>query len=209
MLKNSIRPTYSTVPSPLRGGLGRGVRSTLLILLAFASPTAHAEPTTKLPAPLIAIVDVQRIMQESLAAQSTKKQLDTQRSKFQTEIEGEENELRQAEQTLAKERDKVPVQTYAEHEQQLRQRFSTVENHVQSRRKALDQAYADSMNNVRAALLTVVNKVAHEHGANMAIIKQQTLWIDPTMDITDEVLKRLDKSLPKVDVVMPKESETP
>ena len=182
---------------------------TLIILALLAAPTARAETATKLPAPILAVVDVQRIMQESMAAKSTKKQLEAQRIKFQNEIEGEENELRKAEQELAKERTTPPTQTYADHEQQLRQRFSAVENHVQSRRKALDQAYTDSINSVRTALLSVVNKVAHERGANIAIIKQQTLWTDPTMDITDEVLKRLDKSLPMVDVVIPKEAETP
>jgi len=188
------------------------LRKTSLSLLVCAILSLHpaqAAPPPKLSAPIIAIVDVQRIMQESLAAQSTKKQLEAQRAKFQNEIEGEENGLRQSEKDLAKERTTLPAQTYADHEQQLRMRFSAVENHVQSRRKALDLAYTDSINHVRNALLAVVDKVAHERSANVVIIKQQTLWVDPTLDITDEVLKRLDKSLPTVDIVMPKEPQKP
>jgi Skp family chaperone for outer membrane proteins len=165
-------------------------------------PARAADVPTKLPAPIIAIIDVQRILQESLSSKSVQKQLDAQRSKFQNEIEGEENGLRQAEQDLAKERGQEPATTYADHEQQLRQRFAVVENHVQARRKVLDQAYSDSMDRVHAALMDVVNDVAHEHGANIVIVKQQALWTDQPLDVTDEVLKRLDQKLPKVDVVL-------
>lgn len=165
-----------------------------------------ADNAAKLPAPVIAIVDVQRILQESLAAKSVQKQLEAQRSKFQNEIEGEENGLRQAEQELAKERNRLAAQAYSDREQELHQRFSTVETHVQERRKALDQAFTDSMNAVRDALLEVVDKAAHEHGANIVIVKQQALWVDRPLDITDEVLKRLDQKLPKVDVAMPVEA---
>ena len=180
--------------------------SALCVVLS-AAGLARADNSAKLPPPVIAIVDVQRILQESLAAKSVQKQLEAQRSKFQNEIEGEENGLRDAEQELTKERDRLPAPAYADREQQLHQRFSTVEEHVQERHKVLDQAFTDSMNAVRNALLDVVQKAAHEHGANMVVVKQQALWADQPLDITDEVLKKLDQKLPKVDVVMP--AETP
>ena len=185
--------------------------SALLITAIAALPARADTPTAKLPAPVIAIVDVQRILQESLAAQSVQKQLEAQRAKFQNEIEGEENGLRSAEQDLAKQRSELAAQAYADREQQLRQRFSSVENHVQERRKVLDQSFTDSMNTVRGALLDVVDHTAHEHGANIVIVKQQALWTDQPLDITDEVLKRLDQKLPKVDVATPPEkpSEKP
>jgi outer membrane protein len=180
------------------------------LLVALPGSVFAAEvPPAKLPSPIIAIVDVQRILQESLAAKSVQKQLEDQRRKFQDEIEGEENDLRSAEQDLSKQRDKLAAQAYADHEQQLRQRFSTVENHVQERRRVLDQSFSDSMNTVRTALLEVVDKAAREHGANIVIVKQQALWTDQPLDITDEVLKRLDKKLPQVTVVAPTETLSP
>ncbi len=166
------------------------------------APPAQAE-NAKLPSPIIAIVDVQRILQESLAAKSAQKQLDAQRLQFQNEISGEENGLRKAEQELAKQRASLSTEAYAEREQQLRQRFVAVENHVSSRRKVLDKSFSDSMNAVRTALLEVVGATARERGANLVIVKQQALWTDQPLDITDEVLKRLDKKMPKVDVAPP------
>jgi len=164
---------------------------------------ASAETPAKMPAPVIAIVDMQRILQESSASKSVQKQLEAQRSKFQNEIEKEENSLRQAEQTLSKQRTQLSAQDYSDREQQLRQRFSAVENHVQSRRKVLDKSYADAMNAVREALLDVVSSVARERGANLVIVKQQALWTDQPLDITDVVLQRLDEKMPKIDIATP------
>jgi outer membrane protein len=169
-------------------------------LLAFGVIPAAGADKARPPEQVIAIVDVQRILQESLAAKSVQKQLDTQRAKFQTETEAEENELRQAEQDLGKSRDRLAANVYADHEQQLRQRFLSVEQNVDARRKVLDQSFTNSMNAVRSHLLEEVQAVAHERGANLVLTKQQVLWTDPSFDITDEVLQRLNKSLPDVAV---------
>ena len=180
----------------------------LIVGLLCSSGSLHAaDDKNKLPSPVVAIIDVQRILEESLAAISVKKQLESQRAKFQSEIEGEENNLRQAETDLSKSRDQIASDIYADREQQLRQRFSNVERHVQARRKALDQAFTDSMNTVRSNLLEIVDAVAHERGANLVLVKQQALWVDKPLDVTDEVLRRLNAKLPEVAVKMPPEDK--
>lgn len=162
-------------------------------------PALAAAPAAT-PATTIAIVDVQRLLQDSLAAKSVQQQLESQRSKFQTEIAAEEADLRKAEQKLAKVRDASQPNAYAEQEQALRLRFLTVERQVQSRRKALDQAFTDSMNAVRQGVVDIVSSVAKEKGVNLAIVKQQVIWNDRAIDITDEVLARLNRELPKLEV---------
>ncbi len=185
------------------------VRCIVLAVLTFcAIGSAHAANNTKLPAPVIALVDMQRILDESLAEKSAQKQLAVQRSKFQTQTEGEENELRQAEQDLNKSRDQMAADVYAEKEQQLRQRFLAVERHVQARRKVLDEGFTNSMNEVRTNLLAIVEALAHERGVNLVLIKQQALWSDKAFDMTDEILDRLNKKLPQVTVKLaPEESK--
>lgn len=172
----------------------------VLVLSCGVVNAAEKGKDTKFPAPVVAIIDVQRILQESLAAKSVQQQLESHREKFQVEIAVEEKELRQSEQELTKSREKVKPDVYAEQEQQLRQRFLSVERNVQARRKALDQAFTDSMNVVRKNLLEVVGVIASDHGANLVIVKQQALWSDKNMDITDEVLAKLNSILPIVQV---------
>ncbi|MDD3029921.1 MAG: OmpH family outer membrane protein [Alphaproteobacteria bacterium] len=171
--------------------------SLFLGLFLFGGAAHAAEP---LPTAVAAIVDVQRILSEALVSKDVRKQLEVRRSTFQKEIEKEENSLRSAEQALSKQRGKIPAQDYAEREQQLRQRFLTVENHVQARRKVLDRSYAEAMAAVRKALLDVVAAIARERGVNVVITAQQALWADKPLDITNDVLARLDNSVSRIDV---------
>ncbi len=180
-------------------GLQVGIFSCVLI---FTGIEAWAGEPASIASPVVAVVDVQRILQESLAAKSVQKQIDVQRSKFQAETEKEENALRKAEEDLSKAHDSLSSDAYGEREQQLRQRTLTIERHFESRRKVLDQAFADAKNAISAALLDIVQTAAHERGANIVLLKQQILWANPALDVTDEVLSRLNKKLPQIPIKM-------
>lgn len=185
-------------------------RLPVLCALAFLlfAPSAQAQQAPR--ATVIAIVDVQRILQESGAAKSVQTQVEAYSSKFQTQIAAEEKELREAEQQLTTLRQSGNSQAYSEQEQKLRQRFMTVERHVQSRRKALDQAYTESMAKVRQTLIDVVEAVSKTHGVTLAIVKQQVIWNDSSIDITQEVLDQLNRKLPHLDVqLLPEEKFDP
>jgi len=82
-----------------------------------------------------------------------------------------------------------------------------VERHVEARRKLLDQAFTDSMNEVRKNLLDIVANVAKAHGANLVLVKQQALWVDAPLDVTDEVLTRLNQKMPQLTVNIAPESK--
>jgi len=175
-------------------------RSSSLLVIAFLvlclSP-AHAAKES-FPASVVAIVDVQRILQESLAARSVQSQIEKHRSKFQAQISKEEAELREAEQKLTELRKTEQTDAYAQAEQKLRGRFLFVERHVQARRKALDQAFTDAMDTVRAALIDVVKKSSKERGVTLVIVKQQVIWHDQVIDLTDVVLKRINQRIPEI-----------
>lgn len=173
--------------------------SVTVAALLLASPVLAADPV-KTPPAIAIVVDVQRVLDESEAAKGVQKYLNGQRSQFQADTEKEENQLRSSEQELTKARDHLSADAYGEREQQLRQHFLAVERHVEARRKTLDQTFTDSMNIVRDNLIKIVERVAREKGANLVLVKQQVLWMDKPLDVTNEVLAELNKTLPKVTI---------
>lgn len=181
----------------------------LLVLLAGAGPVCAAAEASAPAPPLktvtrLAVIDVQRILQESLAARSVQKQLETQRAKFQAEISSREQELHAANEELKAARDKAgdaAAQAGLEQrEQQLRERFIAIERDVQGKRHALDEAFAGSMGVVRSSLLQVVQELAAEQGVAAVLLKPQLLWHDPALDLTSTVLQRLNERLQNVPV---------
>ncbi len=169
-----------------------------------AAPVGIAPPQRLEAAPSngrIAVIDVQRILQESRAARSVQKQLETQRAKFQAEISGREKELNDADNELKELRNtNKDGDAVTEKEQQLRQRFMEMERDVQTKRHALDEGFTKSMGVVRDNLLGVVDSLAQAKGLQAVLLKQQALWYEPTLDITDEVLTRLNAKITDVPV---------
>jgi len=171
--------------------------------LAAEQPKA-ATPAVVAAAPTgvkIAVVDVQRILQESLAARSVQKQLETQRAKFQAEIAEREKQLHESDAELKELRNtNANDEKLNEREQQLRQRFNEMERDVQGKRHALDEGFTNSMGVVRNGLLDVVHEIAKNRGVQAVLLKQQALWYDPSLDMTDEVLAQLNARLIDVPV---------
>ena len=58
----------------------------------------------ELPASVVAVVDVQFILQEAAASKSIQKQLEAQRETYQNEISKQEDRLRAVEQELNRQR---------------------------------------------------------------------------------------------------------
>lgn len=187
-------------------------RAALLLLLAAApawaagapeparAPAAAVSPAAA-PDGRIMVIDVQRVLQESLAARSVQKQLEAQRAKFQAEISAKEKLLNDADNELKELRNtNKDAETLPEREQQLRQKFMAMERDVQSKRHALDEAFTSSMGQVRAALLNNVADLAKSRGIQAVLLKQQALWYDPALDVTDAVLAKLNAQLTNVPV---------
>lgn len=172
----------------------------LAIFLTFAG-SAHA--ADKLAPTTIAVVDVQKILQDSTAAQGIRQQLDDKRTAFQNEIKKEEDRLRAANDDIVKNHDTMTKDQLADKQKTLRQDFATVERKVMARRHALDLGFADAMKQVRAALAEIVVNEAHAQGANVVLPKEGTMWIEASLEITDTVLKQLNTKLPKVTVKVP------
>lgn len=171
-----------------------------VLLLAASVAWAETRPPALPPAPVIAIIDVQRILQESLAARSVQKQLETQRAKFQAEIAGQEAQLHSADEQLKEARATLAADALTARERQLREQFTEVERNVQTKRRALDEAFTNSMGVVRTNLLEIVQEIARQRGINLVLLKQQALWHDPALDITGAVLDRLNAKLTHVPV---------
>jgi len=160
--------------------------------------------TAELQAPVIAVVDVQSILQEAAASKAIQKQLDTQRQTYQNDISKQEEKLRAAEQELNNQRSILSADAFAQKRREFEQQVADVQRTVQARKRALDQAFNESMSKVRDTLLQVVADVAGEQKATLVLAKQQVVIVEKSLDLTASVLERLNKKLPTVPVTLPK-----
>jgi outer membrane protein len=180
--------------------LGFASIAAVLCLVAGLPRSALAE----LPAPVIAVVDVQYILQESVASKNIQKQLDAQRQTYQSEISKQEDKLRGVEQELNHQRSILSADAFGQKRREFEQQVADVQRTVQARKRLLDQAFNESMTKVRDTVLEVVTEVAGEQKATLVLAKQQVVLAEKSLDLTPAVLERVNKKLPSVTVTVPK-----
>jgi Skp family chaperone for outer membrane proteins len=171
-----------------------------------AASTLRAEP---LPAPVIAVVDIQRILHDSEAAKSVARQIDSQRQAYLKEISAQEESLRQAGDALDRQRTELAPEDFARKRQDLERRYGEVQQAVDSRKRILDQIEKESFHTVQNAMMKIVQEVAVEDKANVVLARDLVLVFQQGFDITNTVMDRLNRELPQVVLTIPQPDPVP
>ena len=183
-----------------RNGLMVAVLLAVFVGVAWPSSTARAQ---QLPTTIAAVIDYQRILKDAAAAKSIREQIETRRKAYQDEINQEEQRLREADQSFAKQRSLLTPEALAEKRREFEKEVVDVQRLVQERRRALDRASAIALNEVKKALIDIVTGIAEERGFNVVLAASEVLFFASEIDITGEVLAKLDGQLPEVAVPDP------
>lgn len=169
-----------------------------LFLIALASVALIAAPAFADTA--IGVVNVAKIMQTSKAATSVRSQLQTKQKAFQSELDAKEKALLAEDQSLVKQKDSADKAAFEKKVKDFREKAATEQREVQSKKAALDKSFAAALEEIQKNVLDITKQVAAEKKINLVLGSAQVLYGDTSLDITDEVLKRLDAKLPTVAV---------
>ena len=170
----------------------------LVAMFAVGAPAnvyGQATPPAK-----IAILEFQRVILESAAANDIKVQVDDRRRVYQNEIIKQEQELREAEQELSRQATILAPEALAQKRREFESRVAQVQTGMQARKRELDQAYSYGMKEVQRALTVIIAALAKERGFNLVLPHGQIVFADSSLNITDEALRRLNAQLPSVKV---------
>lgn len=180
----------------------RGVVLALAAALAGSGSrkAAAADPATQ--ATMAVVVDYQRILRDSKAAQSIRDQIEARRRVYQDEIAQEEQRLHELDRSLAEQRDKKELtpQVLADRRRDLEQQVAAAQRQVQQRRRQLDDVQAAALVEVRKALIDIIGKLAESRGFNLVLPSSEVLMFAPALDLTEPVLAQLNERLPNVKV---------
>ncbi len=164
------------------------------------APAAGAK--VKIPAPNIAVINVQYILREAKASTSLREQLDVVRRNERDEITKREDELRDSQQELNRQRTVLSPEAFDKKRREWERKAAEYDRWAKGRKQTLDIAFEKSLSVIQAALVEVVRKVSDESNINLVLAKNQVLLVDNEMDITKQALEGLNKSLPTVKLVL-------
>lgn len=157
-------------------------------------PAAYAEGSK------YAIVNVQAIMKDAKAAQSARDQLKAKQQQFQDQISKTEKELQKQDQELEKQRTILSQEAFEKQVKEFRKKAADAQKDVQDKRVNLSKAFDASLAEIQASVTQILNEMANERGFDLVVPSSQVLFYNPSLDISGEVLKRLNDKLPSLKV---------
>lgn len=188
------------------------MKSVLKTVLALAVLAVSALPGmalaqaggNKVPPAIIAVIDSQRVNREAAALKNARQQLEQFRFSFQSEIAKEEEKLRAEEQEIARQRSVLSPEAFEQRRQAFQAKVVDLQKRIQERSQSLEKMLNGVREQVTVQVIEILKGLAAERGFNMVLDRAQVqIFIGDSIDITPEVLKRLDQRLPTVKVNLP------
>lgn len=161
--------------------------------LAMAGSAHAQEAGDEMIVRRIGLIDLEGVLRASKGTAKVRDLLDNQRKLFQQEFAEREADLQKTERELMTQRELLSEDAFAERLSQFEADVATIQKEIQYRREAIDVAFQDSQANLRRIALEIVTEVAGEKRLDLVLIKDSALIFLPTLNISDEVLRRLDE----------------
>ncbi len=173
----------------------------LVLLLGTAVQTAPR--AQELTPPVIAIIDVQKVLRESTAVKALSRRIEEQKVQHQDELREQERALREADQELARQRTILSPEAYAKKRGELEQRVGTLQRAARNRKRGLDKIFTQAMAKVQTELGEVAKEIAEEQGLDLILSKATVVLVKPKSELTQEAVRRLNARLPVLPATQP------
>lgn len=198
------------LPQPWRRSLAGMAMA--VAALAAAPAVAQTAAAGVAPPPVVGVIDVQQVMTKASAAQQIIAQRDKYLDTYQARAAEVEKGLRETDQELGRARSTLTPEQFTSRHQAFQARVTEFQREVQARRRNLERAFGTAMNEVQSAAIRAADAVASQRGMNLLLYRTQVFLFDPSMDITEAVLARVNQELPNVKMAdpdtLPPEEET-
>lgn len=157
----------------------------------------------------VIIVDIQQAQRESQPGRALAAQRDKYQQDFQTEFTSARQSLQRQDQELAKQKGTMSQEAYDQKVKALEQQVMAFQRRTQVAVRALEKSTDAAMSELMNAILTITGEIASEMGANLVLPKQQVVLHEPRMDVTVQVIERLNRRHPSVTFPVPQMEEAP
>lgn len=181
----------------------------LLISMALASAAMAAPVAAQtLPPAVIIVVDMDQVFQTSAAGKQAQAELKTRLDGIQSRLASLRTSFGAEEQTLVKSRPTPtsPPATITAWETKAKD-FQTRKTQAEQDLAKRDQEFQNSrtfvLKQINDGAQPIITAIMKERGATIALAEGATLQHAASIDVTADVVARIDKSLPRVSTTAP------
>jgi len=148
----------------------------------------------------IGVLDVDKIIQESSAVVDIQKKVDAKKIAYETEINKKQSQLEAEQKKLEDKKITLSKEAFEKEVKGFEAKVDDLKTYIDRKQNSLKKASIDAMSKVNDKVKTIVSDIAKEKELDTIIPASQTLYFKDELDITADVLSRLNKKITKVEV---------
>ncbi|NBX52283.1 MAG: OmpH family outer membrane protein [Proteobacteria bacterium] len=148
----------------------------------------------------IGVLDVDKIIQESLAVNDIQKKVDSKKSNYESEINKKQTSLEAEQKKLEDKKITLSKEAFDKEVKAFESKVEDLKTFVDRKQNSLKKASIDAMGKVNDKVKSIVAEIAKEKNLDIIVPSSQTLYFKDELDITAEVLASLNKKITKVEV---------
>ena len=167
----------------------------LTISLHSFNLSASEYPNTSL-----AVIDINKILNESKAAINANEQIEKISNNIQEGLSNNEKSLLDEQQKLIEAQSIMAPEAFEEKRKEYEKNVQSYQVESQNTLVKLDNMIAVVRTNILDEVKPILEEISEEKGITIVLEKGTVILNAENMDITEIVLKKLDKSLPKIKV---------
>ncbi len=191
------------------GGLGVAALVVAILIAGTQGTAQNSQPVASAPAaggtsasgaPSILVVDRGAILRTSVAGKDLIRQIDEFGKAMEAKYGEEEKKLRADAQELQEQAGVLSPEARQKKERELRERGEALQKKVQEEQAAIQNGINIARTEIEKALGPILNTLFQERGATIMLDRGAIVLGSVDIDVTAEVIKRLDQVLPSVTV---------
>jgi Skp family chaperone for outer membrane proteins len=147
-----------------------------------------------------AVVDIESILGNSIAIKNIKKSINDISEKIQSDLLQKEIDLKRAENDLIKQRGVLTETEFNKKITEFNKVVNKTQQEMHKRKSALEHAHSEALAEVHEKTIAVIKELSKKYDFNIVFPSSQILFVKNDMNITLEVITKLNERLEKVDV---------
>ena len=154
-----------------------------------------------------AVIDMKLVLAKSSAFTTLQKEIQNLEKNYKEEIQNEENLLKKEQEKLVAQKSVLSAEEFKEKEDTFKQKVNKIQGKVEKIRRELESTMAKGMQIIQQEAVKHMKEIAKKEGYLLVFDANTTVISADRINISNIVVDKLNKSLPKITVEKKKEKK--
>ena len=178
----------------------RFVRTSFILfclLFGLVQVSAAQTPSSSV---IIGVIDMQKIMRELDVIKDINSQVRALEEQAKAELTAEEKKLKDERTQIERQKSLVTPEAYSKKQTDFNRKAAEFRVKVQEKNKQIQLSRVNALDKIRSQMLPIIREVMDKNGAGLILDVKEVLFVEKPLEVTGEVMERLNKDLKKIKV---------